>query len=181
VFRQSIDRVQRDDVPRDHADIVRLLTQLEQEGVAEMIDKREHGLDDTPLPEATQRHPLFSWAWARHRAAMERSLEFIDSLDRALLEIADDPTRAGPVGTRLSESMNSVERHAIGLLMADTIAKRLGRARLIETVGDPFAFVLAFDEAAAHPDNDATRTRSLSDDATDLIRRWREQFASPGA
>lgn len=176
IFRGPLELVRHEEVEPAHLALITVLTQLEEEGVAEMIDKPAITFGDEPLPERTKRHPMMSMVWSRYQRIADDAPELLRELNNALTTIAQNPINAGPEGERIASLIPPMTRHSLGMFMAHTIEQRLGRDVLIETVGDPFAFALAYAEATYVENNDLTRTPSFSDDAIDLLVHWQEKY-----
>lgn len=145
VFRKPLAQVERKNLAEEEKKLFTVIEQLEEEGVAEMIDKP--GWLSSGIPELSE-HPLLRWVQERYRTVENDAPESVRELDRALFAVGDDPSVVETEGEKLFESISPPERHTVGLYMAFAIEERLGRERLVETVGNPFSFVRAYSEAA---------------------------------
>jgi hypothetical protein len=106
-------------------DIMWVLRQLNEEGIAdqiyaEMYPSRDEHAADSP------------WV-IQEMDRLIRRMAITEDADELSSMLRVTPPRAG---------------HPTGQYMADTIMEALGRERLLETVGDPFGFFRAYDEAA---------------------------------
>jgi len=166
-YRSSIARSRTD---RDNGYVTMLvgaLEQLENEGIADRIDKPAMVNQDLP-PDSPLRGYVRDYRVAyadapaviadidRHLQSLERSRRFSPGVVRAV-------QRAIPMGG-----------HPTGAYMADVIADRLGEDILRSTVGRVFAFLDAYHRAAQrHPS-----APPFSDDARAILDRldaWTRQ------
>ncbi len=170
LFRERIKRVRKADVAPEERELFTVLEQLEEEGVAEMIDKTDwiESDDFDPSP-----HPLVLWVQERYRRSLEEVPEAIRELDRGLAAVSQDARVCEAQGIRLADLIPSFDRHTIGLFMARTIEGAFGRERLISVVGNPLAFVRLYAEVAR---TNPGRATPLSDEAIDLLLAWEEKY-----
>ena len=114
-----------DRVEAKDRDIMWVLRQLNEEGIADHIYAQEYPSRDEHVADS-------SWA-VQEMDRLIRRIAITEDTDELSSMLRVTPPRAG---------------HPTGYYMADTIMGALGRERLLETVGDPFAFFRAYDEAA---------------------------------
>ena len=159
-------------VPPEHEPMVRLLSQIEEEGVANLIDKRRFVIDGQPLPEHTMQHPMLGWVWPRFFQAAESADDSIAAIDAALSAVARGDGDASRIVEGVARAHPSFSRHAVGLVMASRIVDELGAERVIDTVGDPFAFALAYAEAARRARGRGEVLAGFSAESVGLLERW---------
>ncbi|MEM7201656.1 MAG: DUF5700 domain-containing putative Zn-dependent protease [Planctomycetota bacterium] len=127
-------------------DLVASLDNLQAEGVADQIDKADYlGKDDwgsSPLQRILAAMNL------RYRKAYAQADETLAAMDRLLAAWLADPSGAAEVGSEL-RSLLVLGGHPVGFRMANTVLEAFGRERLAANVGDPFAFVADYSDAAA--------------------------------
>lgn len=147
VLRRSITVVPRPPGDFPERDLLTALDNLQAEGVADLVDKGEDYLRSGPsAQQPTQR--LLERVHARYVEAYERADETLARMDRILARYAREPAAARELGRELRE-MLVLGGHPVGFHMAGTVLEAFGRERLVEHVGDPFAFVDDYAEAAA--------------------------------
>jgi len=112
-------------VEANDSDIMWVLRQLNEEGIADQIFAMEY-------PSRVEHFADSPWV--------------IQEMDRLIrrIAIAED---TGELSSMLRVTPPRAG-HATGHYMANTIMEALGRERLLDTVGDPFGFIRAYDEAA---------------------------------
>ena len=120
-----------DGVDEKDRDIMWMLRQLNEEGIADQIYAQEY-------PSRGEHVADSPWV-IQEMDKLIRRIAITEDTDELSSILRVTPPRAG---------------HPTGYYMAATIMESLGRERLLETVGDPFAFFRAYDEAA--------KTRGLS-------------------
>jgi hypothetical protein len=114
-----------DGVDEKDRDIMWMLRQLNEEGIADQIYAQEYPSRDEHVADSP-------WA-IQEMDRLIRRIAITEDTDELSSMLRVTPPRAG---------------HPTGYYMADTIIETLGKERLLETVGDPFAFFRAYDEAA---------------------------------
>lgn len=124
------------------------LTNMEVEGVACTLDKRAlPRMTDSEIenayPDVSDRKYAFMY-----RDEYRRSGFWLREINSHLCEVADEPSLSSSIGVKLHTDLPDDGR-MVGSFMTETILERLGRDRLREAVGDPFAFWRAYNVAAA--------------------------------
>jgi len=114
-----------DRVEAKDRDIMWVLRQLNEEGIADHIYAQDYPSRDEHVADSP-------WA-VQEMDRLIRRIAITEDTDELSSMLRVTPPRAG---------------HPTGYYMADTIIEALGKERLLETVGDPFAFFRAYDEAA---------------------------------
>jgi len=114
-----------DRVDEKDRDIMWMLRQLNEEGIADQIYVQAYPSRDEHVADSP-------WV-IREMDRLIRRMAITEDAGELSSSLRMTPPRAG---------------HATGHYMADTIMEALGRERLLETVGDPFGFFRAYDEAA---------------------------------
>ena len=126
----------------DEATACRVLAQLEREGIADQIDKRDW--PDTAQPASWPRADYLR----RYRRHYEAAPDALRHLDRLLAAWPAAGGERGPLARHL-QGWLQLAGHPVGSYMARTIERVLGRDLLVGTVGEPFAFLRLYSEAAA--------------------------------
>ncbi len=114
-----------DGVEAKDRDIMWVLRQLNEEGIADQIYAQEYQSRDEHVADSP-------WV-IREMDRLIRRIAITKDAGELSKMLRFTPPRAG---------------HATGHYMAKTIMEALGKERLLETVGDPFGFFRAYDEAA---------------------------------
>ena len=145
VYRNQITLVRRPEGAFPERDLVASLDNLQAEGIADQIDKSDY-LDRDDWGDSPVQRRLAN-VHSVYKRAHARADETLAGMDRLLAAYLADPSSADRVGRELRSSL-VLGGHPVGFHMASTVIEAFGRARIIEHVGDPFAFVLDYNEAA---------------------------------
>ena len=149
----------------------RLVT-TELEGIAGLIDMADIPTLTRESPAARYSIPRLFDYYVEYQADYRRSNQWLAWVE-SLLERADaHPDSARAIGNRLAAVLPDNGR-IIGAFMASTIVQRLGRERLLQVVGDPFAFWRLYNEAARQTRGEA---HVLSEAAMRTIERVRRAY-----
>jgi len=149
-------------------DLLQALHQLHAEGVADQIDKRPWMIDGSRVPNS-----LAGYA-SRFRAGVEAAPEMIRTLDAHLARYGgDEATRR--VMAREIRDLLPMSGHPTGYFMVGVILDELGPERVIRDVSNPFAFVRAFNEAAAGGGHEEWAISPASMSVLDSIEREYER------
>ncbi len=140
VFRRQVMAPRPEPLPGDK-DVLWMLDQLEAEGIADQIDKRDWP-EETPA--AAGRIADYARAYRQH---FESATATIRQLDTLLAAWHDSPPERQRIARQL-RTMLPLAGHPTGSFMARLIERRLGRERCVAAVGNPFAFVRLYCEAA---------------------------------
>jgi hypothetical protein len=146
------------------------MTNAEEEGIADQCDKAD--IPELSEEELAQR---FSEASTRdyyrdYRRHIADGNHWIERVEKAIEKIADSSDSAGAEARRLMEEVPDNGR-PLGAFMARTILNESGRQRLAGVAGDPFAFWLAYHEAAT---SSRGRARPLSEKSLGLLLRMQQ-------
>jgi len=114
-------------------DLLRVLDQIQGEGVADLIDKEELMAGG---------HPFVSG----YAEAVARAPEFLKTMDGILADLGKGAVNSEKAGELLNEAL-PMSGHPVGFYMARTIRNRLGTAEMVRRVGNPFAFLTLYDQA----------------------------------
>jgi len=162
VYRAGLTRSVSDRAPRSVQMVCGALEQLENEGIADRIDKPEFLSDQfssstseagRPSPDAgTAEKPssvqrFFDDYAADYREEYARAPAALAEIDRLLARIEGEGRISPPVLRRLQRAI-PMGGHPTGAHMADLIARTDGLACLRATVGDVFSFFRAYHDAA---------------------------------
>lgn len=127
--------------------LLEALTKLEAEGIADQFDKADvPTLSDDGLRRLTS-NPATLDFYRRYRAEYARADSALTLLDHRLSAIDAHPSRTKVLGDSLYREL-PMEGRPLGAYMARTILDTLGPHRLASAVGDPFAFLRLYQEAA---------------------------------
>lgn len=151
--------------------IITWLEALQAEGVADQIDKHA-------WIEGTVRvDPARASYLERYRHALEHVNDSVLGLDAGLsawLAAKSDSERQ-TAGLDLAEVV-PIGGHALGYFMTRTILAASGPQRLVEIVGNPFAFARAYDAAA----RTGGRAQPLSDEAMAALDALEKKYVAAG-
>ncbi|MBN1940310.1 MAG: hypothetical protein JW843_12045 [Candidatus Aminicenantes bacterium] len=147
-----------------HAGAMDLLETLETQGFMENIFPKNSIFDaDQKRKESDKK--AFEAGLADAPSAIAR-------LDRKMAEVEATPEDTD-AWLRLSTADLVLQGRPLGFFMARAIADRLGKVRLSAVLGDPFAFVRLYNEAAARSSGSLPR---FSEDALRLIGRLEQEY-----
>lgn len=127
-----------------------LLTKLHEESLGDQFDK-----SDAIILDANARAKKYaadsSWLHYlnEYRADFDSARVRLRQLDELLIAAAESPASAGPMSDLLAKSI-PLEGRPLGMFITRSIRRTLGDARIVATVGDPFAWMLAYADAARH-------------------------------
>jgi hypothetical protein len=167
-FRNRILEFDRDSVDPEDASLMWVLDQIQAEGIADLIDKRRWF-----EREGEARGPGDPGYVVRFRENVRQAPEFLRSLDRRLIAIAEDPSGRQAIGEEIRELLPQ-SGHPVGYYMASRILEELGLAPLVERVGSPFHFFRLFNEATEEAGGDPI----LSTGAIHWIDSLEERYAT---
>lgn len=161
------------DMDAEREPLAWLLANLENEGMADLLDKRGiPDMDDAALA-SIHPDPVLRRFYAQYRTEYQRAGLWLQQIDAALREATIDPARSKAVGGRLLKALSGAGR-VVGAFMARCVIEHLGEAELAATIGDPAAFWRAYDRAAA-----VAGSPRLSAEAWQAIARIDQQFSRP--
>jgi hypothetical protein len=147
------------------ADLLWTLDQIQSEGIADLIDKRAWILEGASPPQGAERYAEI------YRQNLEATPEILKALDALLLQYSGPPETRAAIGAQIAELIPQ-SGHPTGFYMAALIRNQLGRESLTKDVGDPFAFVRAFNQAA---DQAGRPSLMLSEAATAVLNDVEQQ------
>ena len=155
------------------ADAFFVFSQLEREGIADQIDKRQW---PDPMEPVSESLAHYQRVYRRSYTAAPAALH---QLDRLLGTVAARPAERSGLGRQLRAWLQ-LEGHPVGSFMARAIELAFGREQLVELVGDPLGFLRAYSKAAAS----TRQAPPLGENALrilDLIERNRLRAAADAA
>lgn len=123
-------------------ELVWTLNQIQAEGMADQLDKRSWIVDPTGRPSKSEDYVR------RYRASLEATPELLETLDSLLIRYgkAHESERSA-LSKEISELV-PMSGHPTGFYLADLILEQLGLEALRQDVGNPFAFIRSFNQAA---------------------------------
>ncbi len=137
-YRNQILAIDRQEVSKEHMDIIWVLDQIHCEGVADQIDKRKLvSSEEGPLH-------FFSDQWEE---MVENAPEYITTMDELFNDLANLQKDKNEVGQQMREKL-PMSGHPIGFYMTNIIIEQLGKDILIEVTANPFAFFRLYNNAA---------------------------------
>jgi hypothetical protein len=125
------------DFQRD-ADALWVIDQVHLEGTADQINVPAWITKPRDTLERPERDYVESYA---------KSADIIREMDRLLAQMGAEPGKRRELGARLRKVVPRAG-HPTGYFMAETIVSTLGRAALVRTAANPFAFFRVYNEAA---------------------------------
>lgn len=132
------------------------LRQLQKEGIADQIDKRTI-LDATKRPQDDYGRRYFD--------AMRTTPSVLRSMDKKIVQFGAGPPNAGDIATQIFHLL-PFAGHPNGGFMGTLIRRNLGTSALVESIGNPFEFVRAYNEAARR---EAGEALPFSDEAMRVL------------
>ena len=172
-FRRQLDRVPLASISEQDQAFVKLLIKLEEEGIADLIDKRDFVLSKSGLNEDQKESPLLVWMWDTYMEIYADVPSLFRELDAGLCSVADDAAKSSEVGMRLSKRFLRLSGRPIGMFMANAIDVEFGTARIKSLVRNPFAFIRTYAEAASR--NPTVRPQ-ISAKALSVLARWEREY-----
>lgn len=142
-----------------------LLTKLQEEGIADLLDKLpELGADSaTMVRNVGESRAEYLWAY---RAAAERVGVLVAELDSTLAAITMDAAHADSLVDAFGDRL-PLEGRPLGSFLAAKVRDAMGPGVLGETLLDPAAFLMAYDAASRAPS--CTGCPRLSEGARRLL------------
>lgn len=128
-------------VGQDDESLLWVLNQLQAEGVADRIDKAGWITGATQPPASRADYA------EKYRAHVASAPDAIRALDALVQEAAASDELPDDFVDRLRQAIPQ-SGHPTGYFMADRIVAHHGEAALVESVGDPFAFIALYQAAA---------------------------------
>lgn len=152
--------------------LVWTLNQIQAEGVADQLDKRPWLLDATIPPSKPDDYVR------RYRSALEATPDLLETLDSLLIRYGEaEDSEKLKLGNEIS-ALVPLSGHPTGFFMASLIQEQLGQEALCREVGNPFAFIRLFNQAA----EEANRQElAFSPAALALLAELERAHARPGS
>lgn len=144
----------------DNFGIIKAVTQLQLEGIADLIDK------ETPIDSS---HPKSSLS-EKHRLVLEDPFPALKKVDSLLTYISEHPESTRQNGLLIRDLL-PLGGHPHGHHMARTILKTEGHAVLLSTLINPFDFIRAYNKAIAK----ASGTPAFSEKSLRFLAKVEEQ------
>lgn len=140
-YKSELNRMRQPDDGDEHKPLLRAIRQLQTEGVADLIDKRN--LLETMYQTATDE----SWYGARYKEYARGAAGTFAEMDSLIQDLANNPERVGPNSVSVWNSL-PFGAHPHGGVMAYMVEKALGTQAIIETLENPFSFLREYNRAA---------------------------------
>ena len=152
------------------------LSTTENEGVAGMLDKAD--VPSMSQAELVRAYPDSSRRayFAEHQVEYRKSNERLAQVEDVLERVATHPDSSDALGRWINRELPDNGR-IMGAYMAAVIEQVLGRDRLLDVVGDPFAFWRRYNEAAILTNGEA---RVLSEEAMRMLGEVEAKYLPEG-
>ncbi len=165
-FVEKITRLQRPGRDSDDYNLIHAIAQLQLEGAADLIDKRElmetsEIINDTD----SEYHRRYKQSY---RGA---SADFVQ-VDKLIVEISQDPAKMKGHAKQI-RGMLPFAGHPHGAYMAKLIEGKLGKSAVIETLTNPFAFITTYNKAAGM---DGGNSHVFSDTAIEFLKTLEQKY-----
>ena len=172
-FRRLVDRVPLASVAEQDRAFVTLLVTLEEEGIADLVDKRDFVLSQSELNNNEKESPLLVWMWGTYMEIFKEVASLIRDLDAGLCSVADDAAKSSDEGKRLSKRLLRLSGRPVGMFMANVIDVEFGADRVKSLVRNPFAFIRTYAEAASKK---PTTLPQISAKALSVVTKWEREY-----
>ncbi len=151
-------------IKHEDNDLVDALAKIEAEGIADMVDKKDWFSKSS--------NSISSYA-RQFINEVGRAPYVINNIDQLILQIVKTPSLAKSKG---KEILNSLPQsgHTSGYFMASLILENIGKNALVETVGNPFDFILLYNKAA---EKSRGRYPVFSEDSIKYIKQLKIKYA----
>lgn len=136
IYRDKIKNTHYPDKHQPDYPMVQMLTHMETEGIADLIDKKKFFL----------RKGLFSNCnWARSfQYYLNEAPKTIHMLDKYFIQMATFPKS----DRKIIQDLIPMNGHPTGYFMANAIMEKMGKRTLIEQTANPFAFIRLYQRVA---------------------------------
>ncbi|MFH1194457.1 MAG: DUF5700 domain-containing putative Zn-dependent protease [bacterium] len=125
-------------VSKEETDLINALQQLEAEGIADQVDKKRW---------FTEPSTAYSQDARNFISLVSMSPEVIKQIDAILNSVYRNSTNLKTAGMQLRIAIPG-GGHTTGYFMASLISEQLGRSELVRCVGNPFKFLILYNNAA---------------------------------
>lgn len=125
-------------IKTDDLEIISVLSHVEAEGIADMVDKKDW---------FTKSNNAISIYARRFISDVGKTPFVIQQMDKILKQISEESGDKRKLGRKL-RSLLPQKGHTTGYFMASLILETLGKKVLVNTVGNPFDFFLLYNKAA---------------------------------
>ncbi|MCJ7580268.1 MAG: hypothetical protein MUP98_07010 [Candidatus Aminicenantes bacterium] len=140
-YRDKLAAFSEGDILLVHQGILLALNMIQNEGLADLIDKPKSIFEGGPRADS-------SYA-LEYRKNMAESPRILGTLDELLCSLADIPGALDEViGWKMFEAIPQ-SGHPTGFFMAKAVSEKIGEEDLIRTFNNPFAFFYLYNAAAA--------------------------------
>jgi hypothetical protein len=175
VFRRKLERVPQEQIAAGDVPLMKIISRMEMDGIADLIDKRAMVMGDDDLVRKELTHPAFRIVRDQVIRITRQAPEILAMVDAALSESWKDPSESKRIGEDLERELPWMAQQTVGMFMAMTIEGQLGRERVGACVGNPFAFFRAYQEAAAKIRNPSV-VPTLSQEATSALAALERRY-----
>lgn len=150
-------------IEKDEFNIVKVLSMIEAEGIADMVDKKDWFTKPNSAISAYARQFIND---------VGKTPYLIKQIDKLLIEMGTDQSKAKYIGEQILNSLPQ-RGHTTGYFMASLIIEKLGKKELISSVGNPFEFVTLYNKAAKRSSG---KYPKFSDDAIKVIKQLEVKY-----
>lgn len=165
-FVEKITRLQRPGRDNDDYNLIHAIAQLQLEGTADLIDKRElMETAETVSDSDSEYHRRYKQSYRSASADFAK-------IDQLIVEISQDATRMKGHAKQI-RNMLPFAGHPHGAYMAKLIEDKLGKSAVIATLTNPFAFITTYNKAAGMDDGNS---HVFSDTAIEFLKTLAQKY-----
>ncbi len=150
-------------VSRNDEALVTALSKIEAEGIADMVDKRDWFTKPSNSISHYARKFLYD---------VSQTAYVIRKIDNLLKELYSNPNDSRNIGIRMLQSLPE-QGHTTGYYMASLILENIGKKELVNCVGNPFKFIILYNEAAKLSSD---RYPTFSNESIEMIKNIKQKY-----
>ena len=147
----------------DEFDLIWILNQIENEGIADQIDQKQLYFGKGCFVETEIVNLKLE--------EQKKQPDMVRKLDSLLIEFQKNPIQRKTLGRKI-RYLPSRSGHPLGFYMANIIHEQFGKEPLIDVVRNPFAFFCLYNEAAKKD----SKAPIFSDKSIELIKNLEEKY-----
>lgn len=154
----------RNNIEIEDLSLVKALSLIEAEGIADMVDKK----DWYTKPSSSISNYAQSFL-----SDVKRTPSIISYIDQALTRIYNHPNEKTKIGKDVY-SVLPQRGHTTGYYMARVILEEIGKRKLVRTVGNPFDFILLYNQSAKKSKG---KYPKLSDESVKFLEILKQKYS----